>query len=45
VTVSRELLRGARSPQGVFDALKTEGRYGVVRGSLRVLDNARAAAP
>jgi putative protease len=33
----RALLRGAMSPADVWSALRTEGHYGVVRGSLRVL--------
>ncbi len=33
----RALLRGAMSPADLWTALRTEGHYGVVRGSLRVL--------
>ena len=35
----RALLRGSLSPADLWQALKTEGHYGVVRGSLRVLQH------
>jgi putative protease len=35
----RELLAGRRGGREVFGALRASGGYGVVRGSLRVLDN------
>jgi putative protease len=37
VGVYRRLLSGAIAPGEVFRSLGTEGGYGVVRGSLRVL--------
>jgi putative protease len=37
VTAYRKLLRGAMSPADLRRALKTEGGYGVVTGSLRVM--------
>jgi putative protease len=39
----RALLEGAMSPSEVFRSLGTEARYGVVRGSLRVLSVTRGA--
>jgi putative protease len=37
VTAYRALLAGASTPSDVWRTLKTEGGYGVVTGSLRVL--------
>jgi putative protease len=37
VTAYRRLLRGAMSPADLRRALQTEGGYGVVTGSLRVM--------
>lgn len=37
VQAYRALLEGTQSPEELWRSLRTEGRYGVVRGSLRVL--------
>jgi putative protease len=37
VTTYRELIAGKRTPESVWRDLRAESRYGVVRGSLRVL--------